>query len=46
MSSGIGIIGALGYKKFGATGSLIGMGLGSVIGGLLSKKAGKIVEKD
>ncbi|MDD3012210.1 MAG: hypothetical protein PHC34_00715 [Candidatus Gastranaerophilales bacterium] len=46
MSFGIGLIGALGHKKFGATGSLIGMGLGSVISGLLSKKAGEVIEKD
>lgn len=45
MSSGMGIFGALGFKKFGATGSLIGMGIGSIIGGLISQKAGEVIEK-
>ncbi|MDD3014466.1 MAG: hypothetical protein PHC34_12250 [Candidatus Gastranaerophilales bacterium] len=46
MSYGIGILGALGAKKFGATGSLVGMGLGSVVGGIIANKAGEIIDKD
>ena len=43
MISGIGIFGRLGAKK-GPMGSLIGMGIGSVIGGFISKKAGKFID--
>lgn len=38
-TAGIGYGGALGFKKFGATGSLIGMGFGAVLGSYISKKA-------
>mgnify|MGYP001453090542 CR=1 FL=1 len=43
ISCGIGIFGALLSKK-GPTRSLIGMGLGSVAGGLVSQKANKLID--
>jgi hypothetical protein len=43
--TGIGIGGAVISKKFGAIGSLIGMGIGSVIGSYASKQVQKTVDK-
>lgn len=40
---GIGYMGAIGAQKFGAIGSLVGMGLGAVIGGYGSKKIQEII---
>jgi hypothetical protein len=42
--SGIGIFGALGAKK-GPAGSLIGMGVGSIVGGFISKKANETINQ-
>ena len=38
VAAGIGYCGAIGAKKFGATGSLIGMGIGAVVGATASQK--------
>jgi hypothetical protein len=43
--SGIGIGGAILSKKWGAIGSLTGMGIGAVIGGYTSKQVQKNIEK-
>lgn len=38
ITAGIGYIGAIGHNKFGAIGSLVGMGAGAILGGYVSKK--------
>lgn len=43
ITAGIGYLGALGMKKFGPTGSLVGMGLGAILGGTVSKKAQEFI---
>lgn len=42
--SGIGYMGALGAKYGGPTGSLVGMGLGAVLGSKLSQQAQKVID--
>lgn len=37
-AAGIGYGGAIGFKKFGATGSIVGMGFGAILGSCISKK--------
>lgn len=41
--AGIGVFGALGSKYGGATGSLVGMGVGAVFGSLTSKKLQEVI---
>lgn len=43
ITAGMGYLGAIGAKKFGAAGSLIGMGLGAITGAALSNKANKMI---
>lgn len=43
ITAGIGYIGAIGFKYGGSTGSLIGMGLGAVLGGKLSQKTQELI---
>lgn len=38
ITAGIGYLGALGAKKFGSTGSIVGMGLGAILGSFVSQK--------
>lgn len=44
ITSGIGYMGALGAKYCGPTGSLVGMGLGAVLGCKLSQQAQKVID--
>lgn len=43
ITAGIGYLGALGAKKFGSTGSIVGMGLGAILGSITSQNAQKIL---
>lgn len=43
ITSGIGYCGAIGSKHGGATGSLIGMGVGAILGSKLSEKTQQII---
>lgn len=43
LTAGIGYGGAIGAKYFGAAGSLVGMGVGAILGGKISAKAQQII---
>ena len=43
ITAGIGYGGAIGAKKFGATGSIVGMGLGAIIGAFASNKLQDVI---
>lgn len=46
LTAGMGYLGAIGAKKYGALGSLIGMGLGVILGAGASNEIQKLVFKD
>lgn len=43
ITTGIAYSGAIGFKKFGAAGSLIGMGFGAVLGSYISRKLRNVI---